>query len=416
MLKAYLYFRAFLGKEEWNRVSEKWGETDCPEPAAPVLWFHGASVGEALAALILIEKIKEKHTDFIYLLTTGTVTSAHIIQKRTKDHPNIIHQYTPLDHPGWVQRFLTRWAPALAIRMESEIWPNTQALLNENGIPVLLMSARLSEKSFKNWQRFPGMAKRVIQSFDRILTQEKKHTDMFKSLGAQQAHTIGNIKYAAPPLPYDEGACKALKNSFDNRPVWLYASTHEGEEILAAQTHKTLKKRHPDLLTIIVPRHPARREKIKATLLNTYKDLRIEMRSETKEPPSPVSDIYVADTLGETGLFYAACDIAMIGRSFSNDGGGGHNPLEPAQLHCAVLTGPNIQFQTQIFNAMFHDHAALQIFEKEQLAQSLHKLFENKEELESLKEKAYAFVKNKSEVIDDYMRFIRPYLQKIHLN
>lgn len=241
-----------------------------------------------------------------------------------------------------------------------------------------------------------------------ILTQTEKDKTRFEKLNAKKVHHVGNIKHCALPLPFDNKDLDKLKQAIQGRPFWVYASTHEGEEILAARIHEKLKGEFPNILTIIIPRHPERREEISKSL-SKYN---LCLRGEIKKLPQQNDDLYIADTLGELGLFYKAAPIAMIGRSFSDDGGGGHNPLEAAQLHCAVLTGPNVQYQQEIFDDMIEVEAAKRVINDTALFQELQMLFSDKDVLTTAQQNALKYTQTHLTMIDGVIDHIKPILNK----
>ena len=407
LLDALLKHRLDKGKENAQRVNERRGVASIERPEGKLIWLHAASVGEAQSALILIETLLEKTTNTQILVTSGTVTSATLMAKKLPQ--GAFHQYVPLDHPEWVEKFMNHWKPDLVFWMESELWPNMLQAIKEKNIPAFLMNARLSDSSFNKWRLFKQSALTLLSTFDRIFAQTMESTERFKALGAEQTIFSDNIKYSAAPLTYNEDDLNAFKNAIQTRPTWVYASTHNGEEQLALQAHQNLKRNIPDLLTIIVPRHPERRDEIKPQLssLNTL------FRGEEKTLPTAETDIYVADTLGELGLFYTSSDIAMIGRSFSRDGGGGHNPIEAAQLNCATLTGPNVQFQMALFGEMIRSGAAIQIETPKELIITLSDLLANEEKRKKIMAAGQEFSTRKNNIINIVMEAIEPTLQKV---
>ena len=410
LLSKLLELRLKRGKEDAARLNERKGIASKPRPAAATLiWLHAASVGEAQSTLILISSITKEMPHAQFMVTSGTVTSAEIMAKRLPD--NAFHQFYPLDHPQWTSAFLDHWKPDLILWMESEIWPNMLSQIKQRNIPALLINARLSQTSFNVWNIFSGSAKKLLANFDLILAQTKDDQDRFVKLGANNVIMTDNIKYSAAPLPVHEGDLSALKNSIGARPLWVYASTHEGEELLACRIHSSLVQKVPDLLTVIVPRHPERRNDIAKTC--KLMELETTFRGDEKNLPTNDTAIYVADTLGELGTFYALSDIAMIGRSFSDDGGGGHNPIEAAQLGCAVMTGPNIQFQEQLFNEMFIANAAYQMDDKSDLLRSLRSLISDDEARQSAILRAQKFAETKTSVIDTVMDNLKPFLNTL---
>lgn len=405
-LRLLLHLRLKRGKEDANRLMERQGYPSAKRPAGELVWIHAASVGECQSALILIDHITRQKPEINFLVTSGTVTSAKLMAERLPVHA--LHQYIPLDHPQWVENFLTHWKPDLALWMESELWPNLLMTLHEKNISAILVNARLSDKSFHHWKRLKFQTKKLLQSFDLVLAQTDQDKIRYELLGAKNVMTAGNLKQSANPLPFGTTEFKNLKEAIGERPVWLYASTHNGEETLAARLHEDLKQTTPNILTIIVPRHPDRRAGIQSEL--NLMGLNTVFRGKEKKLPTDQTDIYIADTLGELGLFYTLSDIAIIGRSFSFDGGGGHNPVEAAQLNCAVITGPNIQFQEELFSEMFEANAAYQVHTEEELRQTLQFFLNNPEDLKQAIDNAAAYAKSKNNIIDGYMQHLTPFL------
>jgi len=330
-----LAWRTRRGKEEPDRRSERYGRASAPRPKGFLAWFHASSVGEANAALPVIETIAAERPEVRMLLTTATVTSAQLARSRLPK--NVLHQYVPLDNKSYVQRFLHHWRPDLAVLVESEIWPNLVLETKGEGIPLLLINGRMSSSSFKRWRRRPGLSRPLFSAFDLVLAQNDSLAERFAQLGVARTLDVGNLKADAPPPPADLPGKRRLAAAISGRIVWLAASTHSGEEELVAEAHKKMKQDQPTLLTIIVPRHPERGKPIAEAL---GANLRVALRSEGQLPEAS-TDIYVADTIGELGLFYALSPIAFVGGSLIERGG--QNPVEPIKLGAAVLTGPNWQ-------------------------------------------------------------------------
>ena len=317
------------GKEDASRVDERYGHPGKARPKGKLIWLHAASVGEAQSALILIDTLLGRLNDVHILVTSGTKTSASLMEKKLPDRA--FHQYYPLDHPAWVQRFLEHWKPNLVFWMESELWPNMLLNIHCRNIPAILVNARLSNTSFRRWNFFKNGAADILQTFSLILTQTARDSVRFQELGAGSVVVTDNLKYSARPLPCPEDAFKPLSAAIGARKTWLFASTHAGEEAMACRLHQILKNAYPDLLTIIAPRHPERGTDVDD--LCKAQGLKTILRGQDHALPDAETDIYIANTLGELGLFYRLVPIACIGRSFSDDGGGGHNPVEAAQLH-----------------------------------------------------------------------------------
>lgn len=408
-LKAILRRRLRDGKEHPARLSERQGKPGLLRPAGTLLWVHAASVGEAQSALILIRTIQGMFPAARFLVTTGTLTSADLMTKRLPE--GAIHQFYPLDHPLWVDQFLNHWKPDLTLWMESELWPNMLAALKQRSIPTVLVNARMSDKSFARWKLLRPLARDLLTTFTTILAQTDKDAARFKDLGATSVTVTDNLKYSADPLPHDAADLTALQTALQGRPVWVYASTHAGEEALACELHRALEI--PNLLTIIVPRHPERRDEILDACKSEGGDAQLRGAGHTL--PKTDTDVYIADTLGELGLFYRLSPLACIGRSFSKDGGGGHNPIEAAQLSCAVLTGPDVQFQQQIFDEMRDAGAAMMANTPEDLKRALSMLLNNTSELELLRKRGSAFAAKKADTLERVMAALTPLLAPLAL-
>ena len=340
-LRISLERRAKRGKEIAARLPERRGVETTPRPAGRLLWLHAASVGETVSILPVIAALP---ADLTVLLTTGTVTSARLLEQRLPalaPRARIMHRFAPLDVPGWAACFLAHWQPDAAAFVESELWPNLLREAHRRHIPLMLVNGRLSPRSAALWSRAPSLARRVLGCFRIIQARGEADAARFRALGAEEVVAPGDLKLAAPPLPVDEAALLTLRSSLAGRPVWLAASTHPGEEAIVAATHHALVHRHPGLLTIIAPRHPERGPEIGEAL-------GAKLRSAGQGPPQ--EGIWVADTLGELGLWYRLCQIVLVGRSLLPPGGG-QNPLEPARLGCAVGVGP--------YTGNFVEHVAL---------------------------------------------------------
>ncbi len=403
-----LKWRTAKGKEDSTRLHERMGSPQTPRPDGPLVWVHAASVGEAQSTLILIERLLRDNENLHILLTTGTLSSAQFLSPKLPSR--CIHQFYPLDHPDWVAKFLDHWKPQLALWMESELWPNMLAAIRARNIPAALVNARLSAKSYKSWNLFKAAAQELLSTFSLILAQTERDEAYFADLGAGNIVVTDNLKYSAKPLHGEDEHLRALSGAALGRKIWVYASTHEGEEYIACRLHQILKNKIPDLLTIIVPRHPERRDDIIKTIESHR--LKYTVRGPGLIPPGEDADIYLADTFGELGLFYRLAPLACIGRSFSNDGGGGHNPIEAAQLHCAVLHGPNVQFQQDIFDEMNRAGAALRISDEAHFRQTLERLLNDDAALTELQEKAAAYAAGKTAVIERVMEGLTPLLAR----
>ena len=343
----WLRHRVVRGKEEPVRLSERMGVAGKARPEGRLVWVHGASVGESLAALPLIEKLMAD--GFHVLVTSGTVTSAAMMAQRlpTKIGNAIaIHQYVPLDLPRAVARFLDHWRPEAGLFVESDLWPNLIGAAQARGIKLALINARMSAKSAEGWRRAPKTATALLSAFDLCLAQDAEIAARFENLGARGVTVVGSLKADAPPLAADEAALADMRSAIGARPVLLAAQTHAGEDETILPAHDALRQAFPDLLTIIVPRHTVRGENI-AMLCGP----RPSARRSLQQPVTPLTAVYIADTMGELGLFYRLAPFCFLGGSLVPMGG--HNPQEPAALGCAVLAGPHLKNSAAAHDAIF---------------------------------------------------------------
>ncbi len=330
----WLARRRGQGKEDEARFAERLGHAGLARPEGRLAWAHAASVGESLAVLPLAERLCAEGLNV--LITSGTVTSARVLEKRLG--AGMMHQYVPIDRPAAVTRFLTHWRPDAAIWVESELWPNLVLAAAARRIPMVMVNARMSERSARRWRRMPRLIAPLLGAFGACLAQSEEDAARLKSLGAPTVRLAGNIKYDAPPLPADEAALNHLRHEIGGRPHWLMASSHPGDEAAAAEAHAALAGKIPGLLTLIAPRHPERGAAVIDML--RARGLQVAERS-TGDHIAPETDIYVADTLGEMGLLYRASGIAFVAGSLADHGG--HNPVEPALLGNALLAGPDMR-------------------------------------------------------------------------
>jgi len=339
--------RAKQGKEDPTRVDERLGLASVPRPAGDLVWLHGVSVGETLSLLPVVERLRHKRPDLAVLVTSGTLTSATLLAKRLP--PGVIHQFAPVDTPGAVRAFLDHWRPAAAVFVESELWPNLILEARRREVKLVLASARITEKTVEGWRRFPGAARQIVSAFDRVLPQDAASADRLETLGARIDGHV-NLKLAGAAPPHDPGAFTRLSAAIGDRPVVVAASTHDGEEIALVRALDSLADR---LCLILVPRHPERSAAIAAAL--TRDGYRFARRSDGREPDRD-TDLYVADTLGEMGLFLRLADVVVMGGSFSaaleKPPVGGHNPLEPARLGKPAVTGPDMSNWASVTDAL----------------------------------------------------------------
>jgi len=371
-VRLYLDRRRAAGKEDSARQAERFGAPSKPRPAGRLAWIHAASVGEANSVLVLVAKLLEEAPDLSVLMTTGTVTSAELMGRRLPERA--IHQYVPVDLPGAVNRFLDHWQPDVVLWTESEIWPNLLGAIRARGIPAALVNARMSERSFARWRYASGLIGPLLSTFQVTLAQTEGDGERLRHLGARGVASVGNLKFSAEPPPASADQIAALETARGERPLWLLASSHPGEDEIAAAVHEDLAPRLPGLLTIVVPRHAHRGAAI-ADLMRG-RGLAVSRRSEGALPGAEDA-VHVADTMGELGLFYRLAPVVCMGGSFVPHGG--QNPVEPAQLGCAVLYGPHMWNFDEITHQLEAAGGALPVADGAALAEAVGRLLTDAE-------------------------------------
>ena len=402
-ISLYLLKRRREGREDPVRFKERLGEAGRPRPEGRVIWCHAASVGEATSLMTLIEKLLVTHPKTHILVTTGTVTSARMLEGRLP--PRVIHQYVPVDRAIYVKKFLDHWQPDFVLWIESELWPNMLAGLKLRLIPAILLNGRMSQKSFRQWYRVKGWAQEILSTFVLCMTQTEDERTRFVALGAKPVRCLGNLKYAANPLACDELQLLELKQVMAGRLVWVMASSHRGEETLATMVHEKLTEKWPQLLTIIVPRHASRGEEIAASLKASG---RIFAQRSKKEALTAETEIYLCDTMGELGLFYRLSPIAAIGGSFVSVGG--HNPIEAAQLGCAVVFGPYMHNFLEMAREFTRQQAAIQLQNANELAFTINRLLSDPNERTQFAIRGRGLADQKRHVLDQVLEVIEPWL------
>jgi 3-deoxy-D-manno-octulosonic-acid transferase len=394
------------GKEDPDRVHERYGQAKVARPAGPLVWVHGASVGELLAVIPLMERLRDK--GFNVLCTSGTVTSASLARQRLP--PGAIHQFVTLDAPRFVRRFLDHWRPDLALFVESDLWPNLIMSCARRGVPLILVNGRVSERSFKRWRLVSGSIAALLRCFDLCLAQSAAHAGRYRDLGAPRVATTGNLKLDVPEPPADAEKLAALQATTAGRVVIAGASTHAGEETLLIEAHRRLRGSFPRLLTIVVPRHPERGPGILE--IAHAADLQARLRSRG-ELPAPDTDIYVADTLGELGLVYRLAPIVFVGGSLASHGG--QNPIEPIKLGAAILHGPHVWNFAEIYAALDKAHGAEPVSDVGRLAVRVGALLKDADERAAVVAAARETVATLGGGLDRTLAALEPYLVQIRL-
>ncbi len=398
---AILRMRGRAGKEDPDRMAERMGRASMPRPSGELVWLHGASVGETLSLLPLVQALKSERPDLTLLVTSGTVTSAQILERRLPR--GAIHQYLPIDTPGAAKRFLAHWRPALAVLVESELWPGLLLRARAAGTRLALLGARLSEDSAKGWARAPRSARAVLGAFDLILAQDGLSRSRIEALGGRVAGEL-DLKKAGAPLDWDEVELARMKGALGERAVLVAASTHAGEDEAIAETLASIPPPWP--LLILVPRHPDRGGAIAAAM--AHRGLVVARRS-LNQPLDDSVQVYVADTLGELGLFFRLADLVIMGGSLTG-GVGGHNPLEPARLGLATISGPDTANFRDAYAGLVSTRGAAVAEDQTALNQLVGELIADPARARQMGLRAKAYAESDDQVLPRALRALGPLL------
>jgi 3-deoxy-D-manno-octulosonic-acid transferase len=394
------------GKEDPVRVGERRGLSRDVRPHGPLVWIHGASVGEVLAAAALIERLRDLNLRI--LLTSGTVTSAAVVAKRFP--PDVIHQYVPYDSPRYVARFLDHWRPSLALFIESDLWPNLILANAARRLPMVLINGRMSQRSFPRWRRVQGTISALLSRFDICLAQSRTDAERFAALGSRSVVTTGNLKLDVAAPPADPAKLERLMAVTRGRPIIVAASTHPGEEEMLVAAHRSLAGFFPQLLTVIVPRHPDRGSSVAG--LVTASGLTPALRSRD-ELPIATTDVYVADTMGELGLFYRLSPIVFMGGSLITHGG--QNPIEAVKLGAAIVHGPHVFNFTDVYEALDGSGGARRAETQELLVKQLGLLLAEPTVRDKMQRAGAGVVEQLGGALDRTMSALEPYLLQLRL-
>jgi 3-deoxy-D-manno-octulosonic-acid transferase len=401
-----LAWRLKRGKENPARLAERYGVASLPRPSGLLIWLHGASVGELLAVIPLIERIRAMN--FAVLVTSGTVTSAVLAGQRLP--AGAVHQFVPLDAPRFVGRFLDHWRPDLALFVESDLWPNLILACADRAIPLILINGRVSERSFSRWRLLPGVIAALLERFDLCLTQSGADTQRYAQLGAPRINCSGNLKLDVPAPPVEQPILGKLKSIIGSRVVIAAASTHAGEEGAIIAAHRRLRAKCPSLLTVIAPRHPERGSGIAE--IAKVAGLSVAQRSRG-DLPKPDVDVFVADTLGELGLIYRLAPIVFMGGSLASHGG--QNPIEAIRLGAAVVHGPHVWNFAEIYATLDAAHGAELIADEEALTACLAAWLANPATRTAVADAAMVTVGQLSGALERTLAALEPYLMQLRL-
>ena len=374
-----IFIRLLKKKEHPKRFKEKFGFYTKKKIKGKLIWFHGASVGEILSIMPLIENLEKNKEINQILITSNTLSSSKILSnlKLTKT----IHQFFPIDTNYHTQKFLKYWKPSVAVFIDSEIWPNMITNIKKTSISLILMNARITDKSFKKWKLFKSYAKKIFINFDICLSSSHKSKKYLKSLGAKNIKHVGNLKFTQSEknitfLDND------LKKFFLSKRIWCASSTHSTEEFICANVHKKLKVKYKNLLTIIIPRHIHRTDEI----VNEMKKLNLNVHlHNSKNKIDKDTDIYLVNSFGQTKSFFKVCKTVFLGGSMIKHGG--QNPLEAARFGCKILHGPNVWNFDEIYNLLKKNKVSRKIINSNQLSLNVDKMLNNKNKYRSLENK-----------------------------
>lgn len=401
-----LRFRAAMGKEDPLRLRERLGQASRERPSGALIWLHGASLGESLSLLPLIDRLIQRGANV--LVTTATVSAAQTLGARLP--AGAFHQFAPLDAPVFVARFLDHWRPDLAIFAESELWPNMIAELKPRKTPFIVANARISEKSLARWRRAPRAARTVFGAIDACLAQDEENAARFAALGAPRVAVVGNLKFDVAAPPVDAARLAEFVAAIGARPVWVAASIHPGEIDSLLAAHTALLGRLPGLLAVFAPRHA---EAAPAILDAAHKrGLAAGLRSRGAKPIRDL-DIYVADTTGELGLIFRAAAVVFMGKSLADaptGAGGGQNPIEPARLGCVALHGPHVENFRAVYAALAANRATIEVQDAATLADAVYYLLAEPARLRRMGRAGAATVERFGGASRAIMAALEPYL------
>jgi len=371
-----ILIRLLQKKEDPLRFKEKLGFYSKKKLKGKLIWFHGASVGEILSVIPLIEKLEKNKQIRQILITSNTLSSSKILSRLKLK--KTIHQFLPIDTDYNTNKFLSYWDPSIAIFIDSEIWPNMITNIKKKNISLMLINARITKKSFTKWNFFPSSAKKLFQNFDMCLSSSLESKNYLKLLGAKKISYIGNLKFTQSEKTADELSSN-IKKFFLTRKIWCASSTHELEEKICANIHKKLKIKYKNLLTVIIPRHIHRTKKI----IKEIKELNLKIHlHDSRKKIDEETDIYLVNSFGQTQSFFKACKTVFLGGSIIEHGG--QNPLEAAKYGCQILHGPNVWNFKEIYNLLEVHGVSNKITTTKQLSLKVEQIFNNKKNSKKL--------------------------------
>ena len=356
---------------------EKIGFFSKKRPKGKLIWFNASSIGESLSVLPIIKKINSNFPKYNVLVTTSTVSSFKILQKRPSE--KFVHQFSPLDIDFIAKKFYEYWAPDLIIFVESEFWPNLIFRAKKNKIPSIVINARISKKTYQKWNLIKKTTQKLLNSFNLFLVQDNETQKMLNKFNIKNIKNVGNLKFLSQKLPINKNELLNLKKMISKRRVILLASSHQGEEKLIVSKIKKLSKTFNDLLFIIVPRHVNRSSEIQNYLYSEKINFKVRSKNEIIEKET---FCYLADTIGEISLFFYIAKIVIMGGSYVNHGG--QNPIEPSHFNCALIFGPYMQNFKRITDNLLKNQAAIKTDSSTSIEEIIKDLMTNPNKMEKL--------------------------------
>ncbi|MDR1476809.1 MAG: 3-deoxy-D-manno-octulosonic acid transferase [Rickettsiales bacterium] len=410
LVRPFLHMRRRRGLETRDKVRarERFGVASEKRPKGRIFWFNAASVGESNSIMPVVEKVLELYPDVSVLITTTTVTAAAQMEKRLEGR-RAFHQFLPVDRRAYVDRFFDYWRPSIGFFVDSDFWPNLLLSARAREIPLVLLNGRVSDRSFGWWRRNLDVSKKILAGFIYGFGKSEEDRKKLETMGVGVTVCVGNLKYSMPPLPFDKAELERLRKAVDGRPVWIASSTHEGEEEIVLDANAFVRKILPDALLIIAPRHPARGAGIKSLVKS--RKLKVAVRSEKGEI-GPDTDVYVANTLGELGLFYSLAPVAFVGGSLLPTLAG-HNPMEPALLRDAVISGPNVSSFRETYDILIGDNAIVMVNDALELGEKAAAFLADAKLRKEYADRAYATAEREAAVLDRMMERLKPILDSI---
>ena len=401
LVRLWLRYRLHLGLEEKPRLPERYGFPSASRPSGCLIWFHAASVGETISLVPLLKLYKAQYPNHHLLLTTITVTAQKIAKERLADVCD--HQYIPFDVSMWVRRFLKFWQPNAAILTESELWPNLIWQTKRQNIPLILLNARVSDRSYRRWRRFRFLSKALLANFDVCLAPSDTIAHRLKDLGAPVIQSCPHLKFAAESLPVNLEKFERFQTILGNRPIWVAASTHAGEEKILVNAHQILKRKFPELLLILVPRHPSRAKEVVQLCYEAKEKGCLYSHQELNNETS----VLIGDTIGDLGLFFRLSKIVFVGGSLVPTGG--HNPIEPALLKCAVLYGPHYYNFHEVCEVL--KDVTFRVDNDQELVAIISNLLQNPLAAQQIGERAFETVQAQAQSLKGLVKLLARYVK-----